>query len=193
MRKLFVTEFMTVDGVMEDPGGAERFEHGGWSFKFFSPEIGAYKLEETMSSDALVLGRKTYEGFAAAWPGRTDDAGFADKFNSMPKYVASTTLAEPLEWNNSHLLGPDVPGAIRELKEQEGGDIQIPGSRTLIHSLLEHDLIDEFRLMIHPVVLGTGMRLFDGAPPKSFQLVDATTYDTGTIVATYAPAREVAQ
>src|SRR5438046_2200635 len=126
MRKVFVTEFLTIDGVMEDPGGAEDFEHGGWSFKFFSPEIGKYKLDETMASDALLLGRKTYEGFAAAWPSRTDEAGFADKFNSMPKYVASTTLKD-LEWNNSHLLGDDVPAAVRELKQQDGGDIQIPG------------------------------------------------------------------
>jgi len=190
MRKVFVTEFMSADGVMEDPGGAENFEHGGWSFKFFSPQIGEYKTTETMTTDALLLGRKTYEGFAAAWPGRTDDVGFADKFNSMPKYVASTTLTEPLEWNNSHLLGADVPGAVRELKEQDGGDIAIHGSRTLIHSLMEHDLIDEFRLMIHPVVLGSGFTLFGGAPTKNLELVDTKVYDTGTIVATYAPGKD---
>jgi dihydrofolate reductase len=189
MRKVFVTEFISVDGVIEDPGGAENFEHGGWSFKFFSPEIGQYKVEETMATDALLLGRKTYEGFAAAWPGRKDDAGFADKFNSMPKYVASTTLKQ-LDWNNSHLLGDDVPAAVRELKKQEGGDIAIHGSRTLVQSLMEHDLIDEFRLMVHPIVLGTGLKLFDGASLKNFELVDTKTYDTGTIVATYAPAKD---
>jgi dihydrofolate reductase len=186
MRKVFVTEFISVDGVIEDPGGAENYEHGGWSFKFFSPEIGQYKFEETMATDALLLGRKTYEGFAAAWPGRKDDAGFADKFNSMPKYVASTTLKQ-LDWNNSHLLGNDVPAAVRELKEQDGGDIAIHGSRTLVQSLMAHDLIDEFRLMVHPIVLGTGMKLFDGAPLKNFDLVDTKTDDTGTIIATYAP------
>jgi dihydrofolate reductase len=188
MRKVFVTEFLTIDGAMEDPGGVEGFEHGGWSFKFFSDAVGKYKLDETMASDALLLGRKTYEGFAAAWPGRTDDAGFADKFNSMPKYVASTTLKDPLEWNNSHLLGADVPAAVRELKQREGGDIAIHGSRTLIHSLMEQDLIDEFRLMIHPMVLGTGMTLFGSAPPKQLDLVGTRVFDTGTVIATYAPA-----
>jgi dihydrofolate reductase len=191
MRKVFVTEFLTIDGAMEDPGGSESFEHGGWSFKFFSDAVGKYKVDETMASDALLLGRKTYEGFAAAWPGRTDDAGFADKFNSMPKYVASTTLKDPLEWNNSHLLGADVPAAVRELKQREGGDIAIHGSRTLIHSLMEQDLIDEFRLMIHPMVLGTGMTLFGGAPLKQFDLVGTRVFDTGTVIATYAPTKDV--
>src|SRR5436853_5575855 len=191
MGKVVVSQFMTLDGVVEDPGGAEQFERGGWAFEFARGAEGdKFKFDEVMAADALLLGRKTYEGFAAAWPGRTDDAGFADKFNSMPKYVASTTLTEPLEWNNSHLLGADVPGAVRKLKEQDGGDIAIHGSRTLIHSLMEHDLIDEFRLMIHPVVLGSGFTLFGGAPTKNLQLVDTKVYDNGTIVATYAPAKE---
>jgi dihydrofolate reductase len=191
MRKVFVTEFMTIDGVMEDPGGAEDFEHGGWSFKFFSDDVGKYKLDETLATDALLLGRKTYEGFASAWPSRKDEAGFADKFNSMPKYVASTTL-KSLDWNNSHLLGDDVPAAVQELKQQPGGDIAIHGSRTLVTSLMEHDLIDEFRLMVHPIVLGSGLRLFDGAPTKTLKLVDTTKLGAGTIVATYAP-EETAQ
>jgi dihydrofolate reductase len=190
MSKVVVSQFVTVDGVIEDPGGSENFERGGWAFQFDRGDEGnKFKLDEVMAAEALLLGRKTYEGFAAAWPGRKDDAGFADKFNSMPKYVASTTLKQ-LDWNNSHLLGNDVPAAVRELKEQDGGDIAIHGSRTLVQSLMAHDLIDEFRLMVHPIVLGTGLKLFDGASLKNFELVDTKTYDTGTIVATYAPAKD---
>src|SRR3954471_4973136 len=136
MRKVFVTEFMSADGVMEDPGGAENFEHGGWSFKFFSPQIGEYKTTETMTTDALLLGRKTYEGFAAAWPGRTDDVGFADKFNSMPKYVASTTLSDP-EWTNSHVLGDDLPAEVERIKQEHDGDILVNGSVQLVHALAD--------------------------------------------------------
>src|ERR687884_1431982 len=126
MRKVFVTEFMSVDGVMEDPGGAEDYEHGGWSFKFFSDEVAKYKLDETLATESLLLGRKTYEGFAAAWPSRTDDAGFADKFNSMPKYVVSSTLENP-EWNNSTVLKGDVREEVGKLKREQDGNIVVHG------------------------------------------------------------------
>src|SRR3954464_5319179 len=134
MRKVFVTEFMSADGVIEDPGGSENFEHGGWSFKFFSPEVGEYKTTETMSSGALLLGRKTYEGFAAAWPGRTDESGFADKMNGMPKYVVSSTLEHP-EWNNTSVIHGDLVREIAALKDQPGGDLLVYGSAQLVDTL----------------------------------------------------------
>jgi dihydrofolate reductase len=184
---------MTLDGVIEDPGGAEGFEHGGWSFKFSDPEGMAYKLEETLSHDALLLGRVTYEGFAAAWPGRTDEAGFADKMNSMPKYVVSTTLGDDLEWSNSTRIGGDVAAEVRRLKEQDdGGDILVAGSATLVRSLRAHDLVDEYRLMVFPIVLGSGKRLFDGddgGQATVLRLAGHQTLGSGTVILTYEPVR----
>src|SRR6478736_8754602 len=154
MRKVIVSEYVTVDGVMEDPGGAEGFEHGGWAFKFERGEEGdKFKLDETMESDALLLGRVTYEGFAAAWPSR--DGEFADKFNNMPKFVVSSTLEDP-EWNNSTVLKGDVAEEVGKLKERQDGDVVVHGSPQLVQTLLEHDLVDELRLMVFPLVLGTG-------------------------------------
>ncbi|MGH9246329.1 MAG: dihydrofolate reductase family protein [Acidimicrobiales bacterium] len=172
MRKLVVSQFVTVDGVMEDPGGAEGFERGGWAFQFDrGPEGDAFKLDEVIASDALLLGRVTYGGFAAAWPERTGD--FADKFNSMKKYVVSTTLEDP-EWNNSTVISDDVAGKIAKLKEQPGGDILVNGSGQLVNTLVEHDLVDEYRLMVFPVVLGAGKRLFgDSGAAKALRLVDS--------------------
>jgi dihydrofolate reductase len=181
MGKLVVSEFVTLDGVMEDPGGAEGFERGGWALQFDrGPEGDKFKLDELMEADALLLGRRTYEGFAEAWPSRTDEMGFADKMNSMPKYVVSTTLAEP-GWQNSTVIGENVAGEIAKLKEQPGGDILVAGSCQLVQTLIEHDLVDEWRLMVFPVVLGAGKRLFkDGAEKTPLRLVEAK--QTGEVV-----------
>src|SRR5829696_4119125 len=172
MSKIVVSQFITLDGVVEDPGGSENHEHGGWAFQFErGPEGDKFKLDEVMSSDALLLGRVTYEGFAAAWPSRTGD--FADKFNSMPKYVVSTTLENP-DWNNSTVIADDVPAAIGELRNGEGGNVLVNGSARLVRTLLEHDLVDELRLMVFPVLLGAGKRLFDdGRAPLAFELAEA--------------------
>src|SRR5689334_11409459 len=130
MSKIVITEFISLDGVYEDPGGAAGYKHGGWSFKFSNPDGMKFKLDETLAAGALLLGRVTYEGFAAAWPGREDDAGFADKMNSMPKYVVSSSL-ESADWNNSHIVRGDVAAEVAKLKEGDGGDILVAGSRTL--------------------------------------------------------------
>jgi dihydrofolate reductase len=160
MRKVVVSEFVTVDGVMEDPGGAEEFVYGGWAFQFDrGPEGDRFKLDEVMEAGAMLLGRVTYEGFAEAWPSRTDDVGFADKMNSMPKYVVSTTLREP-GWSNTTVIDGNVAEEITKLKQQPGGDLLVAGSATLVDTLIEHDLVDELRLMIFPVILGSGRRLF---------------------------------
>jgi dihydrofolate reductase len=188
--KLVVSEFITLDGVVEDPGGAESFEHGGWSFKFEQgPEGEQYKLDEVLAADALLLGRVTYEGFAAAWPAITDEAGFADKMNGMPKYVVSTTLERP-EWNNTTVIKGDVAGEVSRLKQQ-AGDLLVTGSPTLIRTLMEHDLVDEYRLMVFPIVLGTGKRLFgDGSKLSTLRLVDAKPVGPdGVVVLTYERAR----
>ena len=189
MREIIVTEFITADGVIEAPGGEATHPSAGWVFDYQSPEQGEYKLKETMESEALLLGRVTYEGFAAAWPDRTDDAGFADKFNSMPKYVASTTLSDPLEWSNSHLLQGDAMDAVRELKAGDGGPIVVHGSATLARSLDAADLVDEWRLMVFPILLGSGKRLFDDSAPrkKPLNLVSAQSFSTGVTVLTYRP------
>jgi dihydrofolate reductase len=174
MSKIVVSQFVTVDGVVEDPGGSEGFDRGGWAFQFDrGPEGDKFKLDEVMASDALLLGRVTYEGFAAAWPSRTGE--FADKFNNMPKYVVSTTM-EKADWNNSTLIRDNVAEEISALKQQQGGDILVNGSVQLVHTLMEHDLIDEYRLMVFPVVLGSGKRLFrDGAPRTPLELVESRT------------------
>lgn len=182
MRKIVVTEFISLDGVVEDPGGAEGYKHGGWSFKFNDPEGMKFKLNETLESDALLLGRVTYQGFAEAWPGRTDEAGFADKMNAMPKYVVSSSLKE-LTWNNSTLVGLDQ---IAELKQQDGGDILVAGSISLVNALLEAELIDELRLMVHPIVLGSGRRLFGDHPDThTFTLAEARRLESGSLIVRY--------
>ena len=185
MRKLIVSEFVTLDGVMEGPGGEGDHPHAGWVFDFFGPEQEKYKLEETLEADVLLLGRVTYEGFSQAWPDRGGE--FADKMNAMPKYVASTTLQD-LEWNNSTLLKGDVADAVTELKQEDGGPILVAGSRTLVHTLMEHGLVDEYRLMIHPVVVGGGMRLFADTRDKTvLKLADTQAFATGVVVHTYHP------
>jgi dihydrofolate reductase len=167
MRKLIVSEFVTLDGVMEDPGGAEGFDRGGWAFKFErGPDGDAFKVDEVFGSDALLLGRRTYEGFAAAWPERTDEAGFADRMNSMAKYVVSGTL-ERADWKNTTVIGGDLAEGVRTLKSRDGGDILVAG-------LIEHDLVDEYRLMVFPTILGRGRRLFlESDATSDLELVEA--------------------
>jgi len=185
--RLIATEFVSLDGVMEDPGGSEDFEHGGWSFEFERGEEGdRFKLDETLQSEALLLGRVTYQGFAEAWPSRTGE--FADKFNSMPKFVVSTTLEDP-EWNNTTVVKGNVAEEVSKLKEQPGGDIVIHGSARLVQTLLEDDLIDEYRLMVFPIVLGSGKRLFgDTGKATTLKLVDSKTVGAGVVILTYQPA-----
>ncbi|WP_227377444.1 dihydrofolate reductase family protein [Haladaptatus halobius] len=194
-RKVIVSEYVSVDGVMEAPGGGEEFEHGGWTFQFDrGPEGDEFKLNELRASDALLLGRVTYEGFAAAWPSMTDEQGFADKFNSMPKYVVSTTLEEPLEWNNSTLIEENVADEVSKLKQELDGDILVNGSAQLVHTLMEHDLVDEYRLMVFPIVLGSGKRLFgDASDTTPLQLQKTKTVGSRIIILTYQPAREEAE
>jgi dihydrofolate reductase len=186
MGKIVVTEFVSLDGVMEDPGGAESFKHGGWTFEINRGDEGdKFKLDEALSAEALLLGRVTYEGFAAAWPSREGE--FADKFNTMPKYVVSSTLEEP-EWNNSTVLKGDVAEEVAKLKRAHGGDVVVHGSAQLVQALLEHDLVDELRLMVFPVVLGSGKRLFgDTSDKKRLRLVDSKTVGDGVAILTYQP------
>jgi len=185
--RIVVTEFVSLDGVMEDPGGAENFRHGGWSFEFNRGDEGdKFKLDEALSSEALLLGRATYEGFAEAWPSREGE--FADKFNSMPKYVVSSTLEEP-EWNNSTVLKGDVAEEVAKLRKEQDGDIVVHGSARLVQTLIEDDLVDELRLMVFPVVLGSGKRLFgDTGDKKRLRLVDSKVVGDGVAILTYQPA-----
>ncbi len=184
MRDIVVSEFVSLDGVMEDPGGAEGFEHGGWTFPFWNDEIGAFKLGEVLAADTLLLGRVTYEGFAAAWPGRTDEQGFADKMNSMEKVVVSTTLDAP-GWSNTTVIKDDPAGELAKLKERPGADILVAGSRTLVQTLMEHDLVDRYQLLVYPVVLGTGKRLFPGGVHRTLELVETRPYDSGAVLVVY--------
>ena len=187
MGRIVVTEFVSLDGVVEAPGGGETFKHGGWSFEIGRGDEGdTFKLDETMSSEALLLGRVTYEGFAAAWP--TRDGEFADKFNTMPKYVVSSTLEDP-EWNNSTVLSGDVAEEVAKLKQQQDGDIVVHGSPQLVQTLIEHDLVDEFRLMVFPVVLGSGKRLFgETTDKKPLRLVDSKVVGDGVTILVYRPS-----
>ncbi len=184
MGRIVVTEFVSLDGVMEDPGGAESFKYGGWSFEFSRGDAGdKFKLDETLATEALLLGRVTYEGFAAAWPSREGE--FADKFNSMPKYVVSSTLENPT-WNNSTVLRGDVGAEVAKLKEQHDGDIVVHGSAQLVQELLERDLVDELRLMVFPVVLGSGKRLFgETSDKKPLRLVDSHVVGDGVSILVY--------
>jgi dihydrofolate reductase len=172
MGKLVVTEFVSVDGVFEDPGGAEGYEHGGWTFEYDRGDDGnKFKLDELMEAEVQLLGRVTYEGFAAAWPSRQD--AFADKLNNDPKYVVSTTLTDP-EWQNTTVISGDVAEEIAKLKERTDGAILVAGSGTLVGSLLEADLVDELRLMVFPTVLGRGRRLFpDGIDRLKLKLAES--------------------
>jgi dihydrofolate reductase len=185
--RIVVTEFVSLDGVMEDPGGSESFRHGGWSFEIARGDEGdKFKLDETLSAEALLLGKVTYEGFAAAWPSREGE--FADKFNTMPKYVVSSTLEEP-EWNNSTVLKGDLAEEVAKLRREHEGDIVVHGSARLAQALLDHDLVDELRLMVFPVVLGSGKRLFgETSGKKPLRLVDSKVVGDGVAILVYQPA-----
>jgi len=187
MGRIVVTEFVSLDGVIEDPGGAENFKHGGWSFEIARGAEGdKFKLDEAFASEALLLGRVTFEGFAAAWPSREGE--FADKFNSMPKYVVSSTLDEP-EWNNSTVLKGDVAEEVGKLRHEQDGDIVVHGSAQLVQALVENDLVDEFRLMVYPVVLGSGKRLFgETSDKKPLRLVESKVVGDGVSILIYEPA-----
>jgi dihydrofolate reductase len=190
--RIVVTEFVSLDGVVEDPGGAEDFKYGGWSFEFSRGDEGDnFKLEETRESEALLLGRVTYEGFADSWPSRTGE--FADKFNNMPKYVVSSTLGEP-EWNNTTVLKGDPVDAVAALKRDVHGNLVVHGSAQLVQLLLEHDLVDEIRLMMFPVVLGAGKTLFGSTSDKKpLRLIESRTVGDGVAILIYRPAGDSRQ
>jgi dihydrofolate reductase len=187
MGRIVVTEFVSLDGVMEAPGGGEDYKHGGWTFEISRGEEGdKFKLDETMASEALLLGRRTYEGFAGAWPSREGE--FADKFNSMPKYVVSSTLKDP-DWSNTTVLDGELADDVAKLKEQHDGDIVVHGSAQLVQALLENDLVDELRLMVFPVVLGTGKTLFgETSDKKTLQLRDSKIVGDGVAILVYERA-----
>jgi dihydrofolate reductase len=184
MGRIVVTEFVSLDGVMEAPGGGEGFQHAGWTFEIPRGEEGdKFKLDEVMDAEAQLLGRVTFEGFAAAWPSM--QGPFADKFNSMPKYVVSSTLQSP-EWNNSTVLKGDVAEEVSKLRASIDGDVLVAGSGQLVQALLEHDLVDELRLMVFPVVLGQGKRLFGGTSDKKrLRLADSKIVGEGIAILTY--------
>ena len=187
MGRIVVTEFISLDGVIEDPGGSEDFEHGGWSFEISRGDEGdRFKLDELMESDALLLGRTTYEGFADAWPSREGE--FADKFNQMPKYVVSESMDEA-EWENSTVIGgTDLADEVGKLKAAHDGDVVVHGSATLAQALLDQGLVDELRLMVFPVVLGSGKRLFGDSGKRPLKLADSRTVGDGVAILVYEPA-----
>lgn len=182
MRKIIVTEYLTLDGVFEEPGH--------WSFEFWSDEAAKYKYDELFSSDAQLLGRVTYEGFAKAWPTMEGTGDFGERMNSMPKYVVSTTLNKAA-WNNTAILSTNVVEEITKLKEQSGQPILVAGSGKLLQTLMHHDLVDEYRLMVYPLILGSGKRLFPGgAHARKLQLVETKPFRSGVVVLTYQPMRK---
>jgi dihydrofolate reductase len=189
MGKLVVSEFITLDGIVEDPGGSEGTAHGGWSFRSPAPDGQQFKLEELRDSDVLLLGRVTYEGFAAAWPAMEESTGeFGRKMNAMPKVVVSATLTDPT-WKNTTVISGGLAEEVAGLKRRYDGDILVAGSATLVRSLAEHNLVDEYRLMVHPVVLGDGKRLFpDGFPVTGLQLAESRAVGPDVLLLTYRPA-----
>jgi len=191
MGRIVVTEFVSLDGIIEAPGGGEDYRHAGWTFEIDRGEEGdKFKLEELIEADAQLLGRVTYEGFAAAWPTMEDEAGFAEKMNAMPKYVVSSTLREA-EWNNTTVLGGDVAEEVAKLKREVDGTILVAGSARLVQALVEHDLLDELRLMVFPVLLGTGKRLFgEVSEKKPLRLTGSRTLGDGIALLTYEPAAQ---
>jgi dihydrofolate reductase len=194
MRRVIVSEFLTVDGVMQSPGSPDEdpsggFEHGGWQQSFFDDALGADVTKGLTSAGGLLLGRVTYEIFAGYWPTAPADEPLAATINSLPKYVVSTTLEEPLGWENSTLLHGDAAEAVGKLKEEGDGDLLVIGSGQLAQTLMEHGLVDRYHLMIHPLVLGGGKRLFrDGNPRATLRLVDSKPTTTGVVIARYEPA-----
>ena len=196
MRKVIVNEFMSLDGVAQAPGAADEdpsggFAHGGWHMQYMEDELAQHwVLESIVEAGGYVLGRRTYEIFAAYWPNASEEEQMiAEPLNAKPKYVASTTLSEPLEWQNSTLVEGDVAAGVRALKQDDAGDLHVIGSTGLVRTLIEHDLVDELRLMIDPLVLGGGKRIFrDDGLLRQLRLVDGQMTGTGAILAKYAPA-----
>ncbi|MGZ4589829.1 MAG: dihydrofolate reductase family protein [Actinomycetes bacterium] len=185
MRKLIVTEFVSLDGVMEAPGGEPGYAHSGWVGPFFSDELGAYKQDELLATDLLLMGRRTYEGFYGAWPYR--EGPFADKINTMPKYVASTTL-RTVEWQNARLLDTPVADSVAGLKQQDGGPIMVGGSRTLVHTLLKAGLVDQLNLQVFPLLLGSGMRLYpETSGTTALRLLSSEALPSGVMLQAYQP------
>jgi dihydrofolate reductase len=183
MRKLIVTEFVSLDGVMEAPGGEPGYAHSGWVAPHFTPELAAHKLAEQLAADVLLLGRRTYESFAGAWPQR--EGPMADKINTMTKVVASTTL-ESADWHDSTVIASDMPGAVAALKDGDGGPVLVAGSRSLVHGLLEAGLVDELNLQVFPVVLGSGARLYpETAEPLALELLSSEPLPNGVLVQSY--------
>ncbi len=181
MRKVIVSEYVTLDGIMDEPGN--------WSFPFWNEEASTFKFDELRASDGLLLGRVTYQGFAKAWPTMKDTGEYGERMNSLPKYVVSTTLSE-VTWNAS-LIKDHIAEAVSRLKQENGQDLLVFGSGQLVHTLMQHDLIDEYRLMVHPVLLGSGKRLFrDGSEKKVLRLVDTRTFSSGIIVLSYQPVKQ---
>jgi dihydrofolate reductase len=196
MRKVIVNEFMTLDGVVQAPGGDEEdtsggFEHGGWHMAFMDEVAQKDVLEGINEADGFLLGRRTYEIFASYWPNAPEEEQvIAEPLNTKPKYVASTTLTEPLEWQNSTLLQGDVPEAVAALKQGNGGDLHVIGSSDLVQTLIENDLVDELRVMIDPLIVGGGKRIFrDDGALRPMRLVDSQVTSTGAFLARYAPAQ----
>ena len=187
MRKIVVVEYLSLDGVIEDPGPTGTFEHRGWTMPYWCDEIGAWQADQLFASDALLLGRMTYEEFAAVWPQRSGDP-FTDRMNSLPKHVVSTSVQGPLEWGAT-LLDGDPIAAVAALKEQAGDDILIYGSAQLVNALMGRELIDEYRLLIYPVVLGSGERLFRDGDQKTLELVRTETARTGVVMLILEPAK----
>ena len=179
MRKIVVTEFVSLDGVMEEPR---------WTFKYWNDEIAKFKGEESSASDALLLGGVTYQGFAAAWPESKDEG--ADYFNSVRKYVVSKTLEEPLEWNNSTLIKDNIVEGITNLKQQDGKDIAVHGSATLVQTLMQHDLVDRYRLLVYPVIVGKGKHLFEEGIPATLRLLRSQSFSSGVVALVYEPERQ---
>lgn len=195
MRKVIVSEFLSLDGVMQAPGGPDEdrssgFAYGGWQRPYFDDVFAGVVFEAMAKTGGFLFGRRTYEIMAAYWPSQPDADPFAATLNGLPKYVASTTLSEPLEWQNSTLLQGDVAKAVAELKEQAGKNLVVLGSGELVQTLMENDLIDQYGLMINPIVLGGGKRLFrDGSARRPLKLVDSKTSSTGVLITTYEPER----
>ena len=189
MRKVIASIFVTLDGVVEDPGGAEGFELGGWSFKYSgrSEEETTDAADLLKASDALLLGRVTYQGFAAAWPKMTDGGWYAEKMNAMPKYVVSSTI-EQAEWNNSTIIRGNLAQEVTKLKEEKGQNLLVFGSGGLVNSLLQEHVLDEIRLLVYPVVLGHGKRLFNEAPTVALNVTGAKAFSSGVVLLTYHPA-----
>jgi dihydrofolate reductase len=178
MRRLVVSEYVSLDGVVEQPS---------WTAPYWNDEIARFKFDELFASDALLLGRVTYEGFAAAWPAMQDEQGFADRMNSLPKYVVSATLAEAA-WNNSHIIREDLAAEVTRLKQGPGMDILVYGSGELVHALLQHGLVDELRCLVYPLVLGSGKPLFKpAAGPLKLELVEANSFSSGVVLLAYRP------